>query len=260
MTLLVIHRDGDALSHLGQSLHVGHCHVLTAPRGEDALALVRRDHVDLVVIESARHDLSAMAFMRHLQRNGVDIPILVVPNQSGDADSADRLGWNIANLLKSRAPHPVSAGDDRAHAVARWANAVVPLIDAYSDPKTLARWSQCIFVSPGALRNWCRTAALSPRRSLVFARLLRAVARMRHDEGRLENLLDVVDRRTLAGLLRLAGFSRSEELPSDVETFLERQDLIQDAAALRELRRSLGMRGYGGLLRGAVPDASSRPV
>jgi hypothetical protein len=125
-----------------------------------------------------------------------------------------------------------------AHAAARWAKAIVPILDSPSDLRTVADWSRWVGASQGALRDWCRTARITPRRSLVFGRLLRAV--LLSDGGRHapENLLDVVDRRTLAGLLKLAGLSAGT-FPHDVREFLESQVLIRDEDTLVELERAL---------------------
>jgi hypothetical protein len=89
------------------------------------------------------------------------------------------------------------------------------------------------------LRNWCRTAGISPRRALVFARLLRAVLLADGGRHRPENLLDIVDRRTLTGLLKMGGFDPEEDLPGDVETFLERQTLVRDLESIVAIRRVL---------------------
>lgn len=131
------------------------------------------------------------------------------------------------------------SSDPRAHAAARWAHAIVPIVDCPIDPRTIEGWSRWIAASPGAIRNWCFTAGLAPRRSLVFARLLRAVILSEGGRRKPENLLDVVDRRTLRGLLSLAGLTAGGRLPSSVEEFLEHQVLVQDRDALREIRRAL---------------------
>ncbi len=143
---------------------------------------------------------------------------------------------------------PGAAVWSEAHAAARWANAVMPVFDSPRDPRTLADWSRCAAASPGTLKNWCRTARLSPRRSLVLARLLRVVLRRPQCGHAPHDLLDVVDRRTVAGLLRLAGIATGNpaDLPDDAETFLENQSLIRDPAALAELRRALRRRRPAG--------------
>jgi hypothetical protein len=131
----------------------------------------------------------------------------------------------------------VSDEHDEPYALTRWARALAPVIYAPRDPRTIAQWSHLAFSSVGALRNWCRTAGIAPRRSLVCGRLLRAVVLNEQQRQRPENLLDVVDKRTLRGLLQLAGFDGDNNFPANANEFLDRQKLIQDPHALRELRR-----------------------
>jgi hypothetical protein len=130
-----------------------------------------------------------------------------------------------------------------AHAAARWAKAIVPLMDCPRDPKTIALWGDWIAVSPGALRNWCRTAGVSARRSLIFGRLLRAVHVSDGARHKPENVLDVVDRRTLAALLRFSGLNEHGDFPASVRQFLTIQTLIDDVDTLIEVERVLVARG-----------------
>lgn len=133
----------------------------------------------------------------------------------------------------------VPVGRPEPHAAVRWARAVIAVTDCPSDPKTIAGWGRWIAASSGAIRNWCFTAGIGPRRSLVFARMLRAVIFSEGGTRKPENLLDTVDRRTLVGLLRLAGLPTNGRLPPDVDEFLEQQVLVRDPDALDEVRRAL---------------------
>lgn len=81
-------------------------------------------------------------------------------------------------------------------------------------------------------------AGIGPRRSLVFGRLLRAVCLSEGGRRKPENLLDVVDQRTLLGLLRRGGFDR-HLIPTEVGDFLARQILVRDAEALRQIEQAL---------------------
>jgi hypothetical protein len=119
---------------------------------------------------------------------------------------------------------------------------LIPIIHSPTDPRTIGQWSRLTYVSSGALRNWCRTAGISPRRSLVFARLLRAVYLSDGRRHKLENLLDVVDRRTLAGLLRFAGLTWKGEFPENPDEFLRKQSLVVDPKALEAIRQALATR------------------
>jgi len=141
-------------------------------------------------------------------------------------------------IRNDTSPAKLESGEHEAHAAARWARALIPILGAPKDPRTLAGWSRLANASRGALRTWCVTVGISPRRSLVFARLLRAVLLGRGGRSRPENLLDVVDRRTLAGLLKLAGLN-ADAFPRNADEFLSRQTLIRDAEALAEVARAV---------------------
>lgn len=143
---------------------------------------------------------------------------------------------------------PLDAGTSRlvdtprteeAHAAARWARALAPVITSAKDPRTVGGWSRLAFVSPGALRNWCRTAGVSARKSLVFARLLRVAFLSQEGRHRPEDLLDVVDRRTFVGLLKFAGIDPERPFPKSPEEFLQQQMLVRDPDRLFEIRRAL---------------------
>ena len=43
----------------------------------------------------------------------------------------------------------------------RWARAVVKILDATEDPKTLRRWARLVGASESSLRAWCRIPSVS---------------------------------------------------------------------------------------------------
>lgn len=137
--------------------------------------------------------------------------------------------------LDSRVPSSAQEPCVR-HSLTRWSFAVVGLARATQDPRTVTDWGRAIGLSAGALRTWCRTARLPPRRSLLFARLLRAILFQATVDSNIppEQLLDVVDQRTLTKWLLAAGGTR-DALPS-LSEFLERQTLIADGVAVSHVR------------------------
>lgn len=128
------------------------------------------------------------------------------------------------------------------HASSRWAAAVIRILDSREDPNTVAAWGSCINTSSGALRNWCRTAGIGARRSLVFGRMLRAVVLGINGGASAENLLNVTDKRTLKKLFETSGLG-VPRLPSAIDDFLDRQILVRDPGALSEIRRLLAIKG-----------------
>jgi hypothetical protein len=71
-------------------------------------------------------------------------------------------------------------------------------------------------------------------------RLLRAVIRQQGSSLAAEDLLDIVDRRTLAKLLKLAGGTNTD-LPKSVAQFLDRQQIIQSAKAIMAVKAALSL-------------------
>ena len=126
----------------------------------------------------------------------------------------------------------------QAHALDRWADAVITVINSPKDPRTLRDWARTAAASIGALRNWCRTARIPARRSLSFARALRAVLLQQAIAAPAEHLLNIVDRRTLAKLLTAAG-GTADQLPPTVDDLLERQRLVTEPGAMAAIRSAL---------------------
>jgi CheY-like chemotaxis protein len=211
MTQLLLIADADTLDGLGSMLRNAGYEVEVAPSGQRALDVLEHRHVNLVVSESFLRDLRAAL-------------------QTAPHDAA-------ATRAESRGEPPAAV--EEAHAAARWARALAPVIASAKDPRTVSGWSRLVFVSPGALRNWCRTAGVSARRSLVFARLLRVAFLSQGGRHRPEDLLDVVDRRTFLGLLKFAGLDPERPFPENPEAFLQQQMLVQDPDRLFEIRRAL---------------------
>jgi len=272
--LLLIHKDPTTLVSLESMLTVAGHTVETAHSGLQGLDLLESHAFDLVILDVHLPDISGLDLLRHVGPRHPAIPFVFVTacGRTRDAVAAMRLG--AADFVEQplrdddlvRTVEAAMAGehydgarlsgshrsDQVPHAAARWAQAVVPVITAPTDPRTIGAWSRQVFASPGALRNWCRMAGISPRHSLVFARLLRAVARSDGGQHRPENLLDVVDRRTLQGLLRLAGLTLKSDLAGDIESFLRRQVLVRDPDALLEIKRALAARPVHATLRAAA--------
>lgn len=156
-------------------------------------------------------------------------------------------------MADSRAVPPGSARGPRAlgssvsapahnHAAERWAAIVLAVLDLPCDPRTLESWGRAVGAGRGTLRCWCRAAHLAPKASLDFARLLRAVVRSQDGGWDPYNILDVVDSRTLKGLLRRGGLADrrgADDRPPTCEEFLSRQRLVSQEAALRALAEGL---------------------
>jgi FixJ family two-component response regulator len=263
--VLLIDSDQSTLRQFEHVLSTAGHMILTATSGLDGLELLRRHAVDLILSNLYLPDISGLELLRLVRDGAAAIPFVAITTfgNARGAVAAMKLGAaefiekpvREDSLLRIVEGALVERHEERsadveestpelqtAHAAERWARAVVPIVDAAVDPRTVRGWSRLVYVSPGALRNWCRMAGIPPRRSLVFARLLRVVCLSRGGRHKPENLLDVVDRRTLVGLLRFAGLSGQREFPEDVDTFLEWQQLVRDPDALRAITSALAER------------------
>lgn len=222
LKVLVIRRDGCKATAAATALRAAGHTVLIALSPSGSLSLLLNGTLDFVVLDSRFGEaLGAGALGEQGRHRTIAGPANVRPleaeplKQAADSDGA------------------------QACAAARWARALIPIIDAPSDPKTIAKWSRWIAASPGAVRNWCCTAGIPARRSLVFGRMLRAVSLSDGGRRRPENLLDVVDQRTLTGLLRYAGLGNAREFPHTLESFFARQILVLDPETMAEVKRAL---------------------
>lgn len=227
---------------------------------QDALSglpLIGQFKPDVVLIDLRLPDVSGLEVLRLLRRQATSPRCILVTRFGHDQARAEaiRLGafdcveqpltpGLLLALVHNAASGRTDQERDRAgesHALARWADVVVRGVRSPKDMPTLQEWGRSVAVSKGGIRNWCYTASLSPRQSLQFMRVLRAVINQTSLLGP-EDLLDIVDRRTLAKLLMRSGGTTST-LPKDVVLFLDRQRIIQNVKALAAVRAALCLDG-----------------
>jgi len=252
--ILLVDDDLGTLETFRTILHLARYDVLVAESGQSALSIIRDQAVDLALVDLRLPDISGLDVMR---RSPPWLPFVVVTGFGTSRAAVDALRLGAIDFLEKplfeeellrtvQAVLPVSKRwardsetprpEHEAHAAERLARVLVPIVDSSKDPRTVAMWAQLVFASSGALRNWCSTAGISPRRALVFGRLLRVMFLSRGSAGKLENLLDVADRRTLLVLLRFSGLSSADKFPQDLNEFLKRQTIVRDPELLRKIR------------------------
>lgn len=106
-------------------------------------------------------------------------------------------------------------------------------------------WGKALGVSEGALRDWCRVAKCRPKRSLDFARLLRAIVQSQDRGWAPFDLLDVVNERTMKNLFQRGGLPDllSASAAPTLEGFLLSQRFVTNRRALDILAKSVERRG-----------------
>jgi CheY-like chemotaxis protein len=276
--VLLIDKDPVTLTRCATDLRRVGYKVLAASSGSEGLEFLSGHTIDVVITTLASPDESGLNIVRTLFSHRSAAAFVVVTGSGTREAVAAMCRDAAAGRVTPAVDHaravvaPASPPLDRrasvapprrepqeAHALMRWATAIVPIVESPRDPRTIAGWASWVAASPGTLRNWCRTARIGARRSLVFGRMLRAVLLGEEGRHRPENLLDIVDRRTLLGLLRYAGFKGERDLPTRVPEFLERQMLVRDAEALLAVARALDARGQPARTRGAADTCPKKP-
>jgi DNA-binding response OmpR family regulator len=211
---------------------------------------------EITIIDEVLPDISGLEVLEHISLVGIETNAVIITGMRSTrcAVEAIRLGarevvekpFAIGDLLAIVAalapPNPRRERRPRltAHAALRVVRIVVKVVESRRDPKTVKAWARIVGASPGAIRSWCRAAKVSSKHSLDLARLLRAVVWSRHTATSPEQLLDVIDPRTLNKLLRLGDATGTRErLPTTIEELLREQRWVQCPEILAAIRRAM---------------------
>jgi len=118
-----------------------------------------------------------------------------------------------------------------------WVDLVMTVVRSDTDIPTLRTWAGLTGKSVGSLRLHCYAIHLPPRRTLVFARLLRAVSQSSGQRWDLGEWLRAADPRTLTDIARLGGIPESAPCTPSVSLYLARQCLLPaDSRAMHAIR------------------------
>jgi CheY-like chemotaxis protein len=270
--ILLVDDDRDTLTTFSHFLRSSGYEVFSTASGLQAIQVLQSRSFDLVLADLRLPDISGLDVLGRIRSRGNTTPFIIVTGfvSAEDAISALRLQAtdflekpvfeqdllkSVAHALRKHDTHgatvdtfvnklrPTDATSRiEMHAAARFAHAVMPALNSPTDLRTVADWAHSIGASASALRNWCRVARMSPRRALVFTRMLRAVLLLEGGRQKIENVLDVVDWRTLRNLLRLIGFDDRNGLPADIHDFIARQTVVRDPDLIEQIVQRLPRR------------------
>lgn len=259
MAVLIVDDDlGTRLTFVA-TLRVAGIAATTCESGQQAVDAVTQSDFDLVLLDLQLGDENGLEVLPVIHRIRSVTPIVVLTGfasiqsavgavKLGAADYLEKplIGDDLVDAVKRFiGGEHADAGTWAAHANARWAKAVIAIVNSQNDLRTVSEWGHAIGAGEGTLRNWCHTARLSPKRSLSLARLLRALYLSRSRQWLPEQLLNVVDRRTLNRMLWQGGVDGTT--PPTIDGFLRKQTLIADQTAVNELRKALRSTGEPGL-------------
>ena len=286
--ILLIEDDDCVRKAIGRILTLHGYEFVGTGTGQDGLRLAREWDPAVAVVDHGLPDMSGIDVLAQLGASCPRTARIILTGRTGDstlelAIQAMRLGScdclvkpvlsedllaAVARIVRRPVegnlilPWPGSEiVSSEAHAAVRWAEPVKRAIDSPRDPRTLSEFAKAVAVSVGTFRNWCRTARVQSRASLDFARALRAVAIFERDQStRPENLLSIVDRRTIAKFVRKSG-GHSDQLPDSIPAFLEHQQFIANREAVEAVRAALANRSVRLARNGPPPHgALSRRV
>jgi ActR/RegA family two-component response regulator len=253
--ILIVDDDLDTLETLAAVLHQAGLAVTTCESGQQAAAAMTQSDFSLVLLDLRLGAENGLDVLVVIHRIRPETPIVVFTAfgsiqsaveavKLGAADYLEKplVGEDLVDLVKRFiGAESVDARASAAHAGGRWAQAVIGVVHSAEDPRTVSEWGQAIGAGAGTVRNWCHTARLSPKRSLTLARLLRALYLSRSRKWVPEQLLNIVDRRTLNRMLAQGGVDRMTA--PTIDGFLRLQTLIGDRATVNELRKALRSTG-----------------
>ena len=255
MAVLIVDDDLGTREMFVTTLRVAGIAATTCESGQQAVDAVSQNDFDLILIDLLLGGENGLDVLQVIHRMRRETPIVVLTGfgsiqsavravQLGAADYLEKplSGDLLVDAVKRFVGgEHADAGTWASHAGARWAKAVIGIVNAPEDPRTVSGWGQAIGAGEGTLRNWCHTAKLSPNRSLSLARLLRALYLSRSRRWQPEQLLNVVDRRTLNRMLEQGGLDGTTS--PTIDGFLRKQTLIADQTAVNELRKALRSTG-----------------
>ena len=255
--VLLVDHSRETLDAMGLVLSRARHQCARAQTARDALRLAGEFKPDVAVIDLEVPDTTGPELIRMLLETHNSLRCLLITRFGHEESDAEALRLGASDCLVQpvtpglllAAVESVATGNGRnggedaalhaeCHSVTRWADVIVRSLQAPRDFRTLPEFGRAVGVSSGGFRNWCRTAHLQPRESLKFARVLRAVIRQSTTPAPPEDLLNVVDRRTLAKLLVASG-GTTTRLPCNEREFLERQRFIDNQAALTAVKAAL---------------------
>lgn len=254
-TILLVDNDLAVRDVFRRALEHAGSIVLTTVTGHSAIDLLRRNAIDLAIVDLNLPDMSGMEVIRRAAAEGrphpfilmgacltihvsveamklgafdvVEKPVAIdrllrmVGACVGEASGAERTAVSRREPIRSR-----SIDGPPGSAAHRWALHVVKACESEDDLKTLDDWGRYAGVSYSTLCESCRIVGIRPHIARDFTRALRAVIKAAAYECNPSVLLDVSDRRTLRKLLDAAGPSFRSGAVTPVIQFIKDQRFI----------------------------------
>jgi ActR/RegA family two-component response regulator len=233
---------------------------------DDILVLARActHSVSLAFLDRCFAGNSILALAGALRRDVPDLPVVLVGRRFTTSMTVEAMKLGAFTVLEKPVPFDeivatirslidarkrsadpecvTSPGRVELRSTAeRWALHVLKGCEARGDLRTLGAWATFAGLSYSSLCESCRLAGVRPLDARDLTRILRAVVQSHVHQCRVEELLDISDRRTLKALMARAGLSPARNGPRvSIEAFFVSQRFVpSNHAGLAVLRARL---------------------
>ena len=259
----ILASDDDQLRHVvDAAIRQLGCAGTFVRSGVDVMNGASRRRPRLVLLDLSLRDLTALDVARALSGQKATRFVLI---GSGFTTSATVAAMKLGAFSVLEKPvavselvallRPIANGSDTATDVAgpptdhhgaprsvaeRWALKVLKGSEANTDLKTLGAWAGVAGLSYSSLCELCRLLDIQPLAARDLTRVLRALIQSRISGGRIVDLLDICDRRTVDSLMKRAAMNprqRGRDIP--VEQFLAAQQFVPAGNAGLAMLRDL---------------------
>lgn len=221
--------------------------VATAATGIEALQRLDRHAFDFIIADLLLPDISGVELLRRAKSSLITAPFAIISGFATVSSTVEAMQAGAVTCLEKpiEREHLIQVVRSRLHAsvdteapvmaaAQRWAEMVGRALSAKQDPRTVQDWARISGQSRASLESRCRALAISPKESLDFTRMLRAVLLSARLGLHLDALLDG-DPRTIERLKRDAGVSDQpdDRTPSlTIHGFFRRQRFVKQTVAL----------------------------
>ncbi|MEJ7604552.1 MAG: response regulator [Kofleriaceae bacterium] len=107
LRVLVVDDDPDVVESIAMALE-GHCEVLTAPNGREALGLILEEPIDAIILDLMMPVMSGEELIEELARREIRIPVIVASASRDIQSRCESLGvvhclqkpYRLSNLIE----------------------------------------------------------------------------------------------------------------------------------------------------------------
>jgi DNA-binding response OmpR family regulator len=257
--VLIVEDDPAAQDVFRRLLHFEQISVDIAESGTEALDCLGSDVFDFILADFQLPDFSGIELLRKARSASVYTPFAIVSGFATVPLAVEAMRAGAISCLEkpvgrkellhavrlatdARAPRdlPVLSG------IQRWADLVVTIVTASNDPRTIHDWARIAGQSTATIESRCRAVHLSPKTSLDFARMLRAISLAHRLNLEIETVMDA-DPRTIRRLIRrggLASDARHLTTVAALNAFLDHQQFVRDRAVLAAITALVAQRRF----------------